>query len=171
MLFSLQSTCCHGALITGRSKWFCLFELHSLHLRDSILLHVSLNLLLTTQGKARVSCGYICFDFSEWSHPKATLKSLPHFSLALSFDRMEFPFLRVRRWQMGEGGGSKQTEKYCTRHMLNLSTEQDFFTTVLKKIKVPASLLNKFTEPYNSIQAFFYFRVSRIYLGWILPCS
>lgn len=171
MLFSLQSTCCHGALITGRSKWFCLFELHSLHLRDSVLLPVSLNLLLTTQGKARVSCSYICFDFSEWSHPKATLKSLPHFSLALSFDRMEFPFLRVRRWQMGEGGGSKQTEKYCTRHMLNLSTEQDFFTTVLKKIKVPASLLNKFTEPYNSIQAFFYFRVSRIYLGWILPCS
>lgn len=171
MLFSLQSTCCHGALITGRSKWFCLFELHSVHLRDSILLPVSLNLLPTTQGKARVSCGYICFDFSEWSHPKATLKSLPHFSLALSFDRMEFPFLRVRRWQMGEGGGSKQTEKYCTRHMLNLSTEQDFFTTVLKKIKVPASLLNKFTEPYNSIQAFFYFRVSRIYLGWILPCS
>lgn len=34
---------------------------------------------------------------------------------------------------MGEGGGSKQTAKYCTRLMLNLSTEQDFFTTVLKK--------------------------------------
>lgn len=54
---------------------------------------------------------------------------------------------------MGEGGGSKQTEKYYTRHMLNLSTEQDFFTTVLKKIKVPASLLNKSTELYNSMQA------------------
>lgn len=31
----------------------------------------------------------------------------PHFSLALCFDRTEIPFLRVRRWQMGEGGGSK----------------------------------------------------------------
>lgn len=35
------------------------------------------------------------------------LKAFSHFSLALCFDRMEFPFLRVRRWQMGEGGGPK----------------------------------------------------------------
>lgn len=57
---------------------------------------------------------------------------------------------------MGEGGGSKQTEKYCTWHKLNLSTEQDFFTTVLKKIKVPASLLKKSTDLYNSTQAFLF---------------
>lgn len=47
---------------------------------------------------------------------------------------------------MGEGGGSKQTEKYCTRLMLNLSTEQDFFTTLLKKNKVAASLFKKSTR-------------------------
>lgn len=48
---------------------------------------------------------------------------------------------------MGEGGGSKQREKYCTRLMLNLSTEQDFFTMVLKKkMKVAASFINKSTR-------------------------
>lgn len=171
MLFSLQSTCCHGALITDRSKWFCLFELHSLHFRCSVLLPDSFNLLLSTQGKTRVSRGYICFDFSDWSHPKATLKSLPHFSLALCFDRMEFPFPRVRRWQMGEGGGSKQTEKYCTRHMLNLSTEQDFFTTVLKKKNESACFFTQKIYSYTIAFRLFYLRVPRIYLEWILPCS
>lgn len=91
---------------------------------------------------------------------KLLLKVFPYVSLALCFDRMEFPFLRARRQQMGEGGGSKQTEKYCTRLMLNLSTEQDFFTTLLKKNKVAASLFKKSTRAIEQHSVFFILRYS-----------
>lgn len=64
---------------------------------------------------------------------------------------------------MGEGGGPKQTEKYCTRLTLNLSTEQDFFTTVLQKKKLSGCFfIQQMYKGYTAAFRLFYFRVSTI---------